>query len=225
VTFRACLVVRHDAFDAVGGFPDWLFLNSEDVYLCDRPQRHRQDLRRLRITAGHRKLVLARGVSYDQVLAEVARAESAYARRPVPAAAWFVVYASIGSAWSYEPSSGPECDGSSGRWPTRLWREAGAVRSGNPGGRRRGVSSGSPTGASVARLKFLTVAVVWVRASRGAEGSHTGRLVTTATLRGAWPAHGNRQGFRTRDTTHAADGQPSFCASGIGSAATDDGLS
>ena len=31
------------------------------------------------------------------------------------------------------------------------------------------------------------------------------------------------KGFRTRDTRHAADGQPSFCASGIGSAATDDG--
>ena len=31
VTSGACLVVRHDAFDEVGGFPDWLFLNSEDV--------------------------------------------------------------------------------------------------------------------------------------------------------------------------------------------------
>jgi len=132
VTSGACLVVRHDAFDAVGGFPDWLFLNSEDVYLCDRLNAIGRIYVDYGITAGHRKLSSSRGVSYDQVLAEVARAESAYAADRYPAAAWFVVYASIVVGMVVRAVVRPGVRRLLRPLATRLWREAGAVRSGTP---------------------------------------------------------------------------------------------
>jgi len=132
VTSGACLVVRHDAFDAVGGFPDWLFLNSEDVYLCDRLNAIGRIYVDYGITAGHRKLSSSRGVSYDQVLAEVARAESAYAADRYPAAAWFVVYTSIVVGMVVRAVARPGVRRLLRPLATRLWREAGAVRSGTP---------------------------------------------------------------------------------------------
>lgn len=132
VTSGACLVVRHDAFDAVGGFPDWLFLNSEDVYLCDRLHSLGGIYVDYGITAGHRKLSSSRGVSYDQVLAEVARAESAYAADRYPRAAWLVVYASVLLGMAVRAAVRPGVRPLLGPLASRLWREAAAVRSGRP---------------------------------------------------------------------------------------------
>jgi N-acetylglucosaminyl-diphospho-decaprenol L-rhamnosyltransferase len=132
VTSGACLVVRHDAFDAVGGFPDWLFLNSEDVYLCDRLNALGTIYVDHGITAGHRKLSSSRGVSYDQILAEVARAESAYAADRFPRAAWLLVYASIMIGMTVRAVTRPGVRPLLLPLATRLPREAAAVRRGTP---------------------------------------------------------------------------------------------
>jgi hypothetical protein len=102
------------------------------VYLCDRLNAIGRIYVDYEISAAHRKLSSSRGVSYDQVLAEVARAESAYAADRYPAAAWFVVYASIVVGMVVRAVVRPGVRRLLRPLATRLWREAGAVRSGTP---------------------------------------------------------------------------------------------
>lgn len=85
VTSGACLLVRADAFAAVGGFPHAYFLNMEDVELCIRLRQQGGEVAvDTTVTALHRKGSSSLGVPNVVRVAECARAEALFFERCRP---------------------------------------------------------------------------------------------------------------------------------------------
>jgi N-acetylglucosaminyl-diphospho-decaprenol L-rhamnosyltransferase len=130
VTSGACLIVRRDAFEAVGGFPSWLFFNAEDVYLCDRLRERGRIYVDQGVTGVHEKLSSAKAVPMAAIMAETARATSAYAASSFGRVAWLAVFKAIVVGLVLRAAVRPDMRPLVLPVARLMWREARRVRRG-----------------------------------------------------------------------------------------------
>lgn len=95
VTSGACLAVRRHIFEAAGGFPEWLFLNYEDVFLCRQIARFGSIKVDKRIVAFHEKASSSTDVRVTGRPAETARAAGSYAAATGGWIPWIGVVAAV----------------------------------------------------------------------------------------------------------------------------------
>lgn len=95
VTSGSCLLVRRDAWETVGGFPSWIFLNYEDVYLFRQLQRLGDIEVNSSVVVPHLKLSSATVVPSAQIRAETARALAIYTLSTSGRLAWLAVSVSV----------------------------------------------------------------------------------------------------------------------------------
>ena len=133
VTSGACLIVRRAAFEAVGGFPDWLFFNAEDIYLCDQLRARGRLYVDHGVTGVHEKLSSANTVPMAAIMAETARATSAYAAVRFGRLSWLGVYLAVVAGMTLRAVFRPGLRPLLGRTASLLWREAGLARQGRLG--------------------------------------------------------------------------------------------
>jgi len=95
VTSGAFLAVRTRDFYSCGGFPDWLFLNYEDIYLCDQLRKLGKVVVDRSASFTHAKLASSSDVSTVARSAETARACSAYLAQKESVASWLVAAVGI----------------------------------------------------------------------------------------------------------------------------------
>ena len=94
VTSGACLMVRSRALSRPA-FPEWLFLNVEDIHLCQQLGAIGNIDVDTTIRVRHKKLSSASSVPMADIFAETARSTSAYAAFHFGLLRWIAVYVAI----------------------------------------------------------------------------------------------------------------------------------
>ena len=132
VTSGGCLLVRSAAFEQAGRFPDRLFLNAEDIVLCERLGELGRIEVDLDTRVAHQKRGSSEGTPAVQFLAETARATSAAAAASYSAPAWMLVLLAVIVGFALRSPRYRSSASMTRKLVGVCWREGRAIRNGAP---------------------------------------------------------------------------------------------